>query len=141
MENMKLRDDSDNNAPPNLEKERLLSIIEYAQQAARMRQNPAATIGQHQNFALHEHQAQGLPGVRFSSGSPDDDDELWIAVERLRESKPPEESNRWLSPWLNLSGNPSEEPSLRASVAGQALIDAGTHQSSKSSLFSKRDDA
>lgn len=126
-------------ASPTLKKERLLSIIEYAQQAARMRQSPAATVTQHQIFALYEHQAQGLPGVHCNCSRPEDEDELWFSVERLRETKPPEANNRWLSPWLAVSSNPTEEPKLRESVAGQALIDAGTHRSAKSKPLSKQD--
>jgi hypothetical protein len=122
-----------------LKKERLLSIIEYVQQAARMRQSPAVSVTQHQLFALFEHQAQGLPGLHFNRSPSEHEAELWFLVERLRETKPPDADNRWLSPWLVDSANPAEEPKLRQSVAGQALIDAGTHRSAKSKVPSKQD--
>src|SRR5487761_1192587 len=106
-------------AIPTLKKERLLSIVEYAQQAARMRQNPAVTVAVNR---LHEHQAQGLPGFRCNPFRPEDEDELWFSVERLHETKPPEADNRWVGPWLAPSNSPTGEPSLRESAAGQALI-------------------
>src|SRR6266851_1783674 len=103
-----------------------------------MRQSAATTVGQHQIFAFYEHQAQGLPGVHLNCSRPDDEDELWFSVERLRETKPPEADNKWLSPWLSLSSNPGEEPKLRDSIAGQDLIDAGTHRTVETKLLSKQ---
>ncbi|OGX37179.1 MAG: hypothetical protein A3C53_03370 [Omnitrophica WOR_2 bacterium RIFCSPHIGHO2_02_FULL_68_15] len=47
-----------------IERDRLLSIIEFAQQSARLRSKPAATVTEHGLFALYEHQMQGLPGIR-----------------------------------------------------------------------------
>jgi len=43
-----------------IEKERLLSLIEYAQQSARLRAKPPSTITQHNQFALYEHQLRDL---------------------------------------------------------------------------------
>jgi hypothetical protein len=37
-----------------IEQERLLSLVEFAQQSARLRTTPASTITQHGVFALYE---------------------------------------------------------------------------------------
>ena len=126
-------------ATPSLQQERLLSIIEYAQQTARMQQRAAASVSQHQLFALYEHQAQGLPGLHLNYSRPEEEDDLWFLVERLRETKPPEANNRWVGPWLVLSSSPADEPKLRDSVNGQALINGGTHESSKKPIASRQE--
>ena len=72
------------------EKDRLLSLIEFAQQSARLRGKPAATIAAHGLFGLYEHEIQGLPGIRFNVNGPDGEDEMWLAVERLHEMRPPD---------------------------------------------------
>jgi len=48
-----------------VERDRLLSLIEFSQQSARLRGKPAATVAAHHLFALYEHEIQGLPGIRF----------------------------------------------------------------------------
>jgi hypothetical protein len=67
-----------------IEQERLLSLVEFAQQSARLRTTPASTITQHGVFALYEHQVQGLPGITLNAGN-DGEDEIWLIVERLHE--------------------------------------------------------
>jgi hypothetical protein len=49
-----------------IEKERLLSLIEYAQQSARLRTKPVSTITQHNEFALYEHQLRDRPGISLN---------------------------------------------------------------------------
>jgi len=39
-----------------LEQERLLSLVEFAQQSARLRSTPVSSVTQHGIFALYEHQ-------------------------------------------------------------------------------------
>lgn len=46
-----------------VERDRLLSLIEFAQQSARLRGKPAATVAAHSLFALYEHEIQALPGT------------------------------------------------------------------------------
>jgi hypothetical protein len=72
-----------------IEHDRLLSNIEYAQQSARLSAKPAATVAQHGDFRLFEHEAQGRPGLRFNQTEQGTDREIWLAVERLRELPPP----------------------------------------------------
>lgn len=72
-----------------IERERLISLVEFAQQSARLRSTPASTITQHNLFALYEHQLRGLPGVRLNVNGAETEDEVWLSVERLHERKPP----------------------------------------------------
>jgi len=102
-----------------VEKDRLLSLIEFCQQSARLRGKPAATVAGHGLFALYEHELQGLPGIRININRPDSEDEIWLAVERLHETKPPDVANAVLQPWVQMTQGPTEEPRLRAAVDGK----------------------
>jgi very-short-patch-repair endonuclease len=124
-----------------IEKERLLSIIEFAQQSARMRSTPAATVTQHDLFAFYEHQAHDLPGIKFNASKPDDEDEIWMLVERLRELPVPDTNSAVLKPWLEVTNSPLEEPKLKNVTDGVSLIEAGTHRSSLKSKLTKEEAA
>lgn len=113
-------------------KDRLLALIEFAQQAARLQSKPAATVAQHGLLALYEHQIQGLPGIRVHVHSAEDEDEIWLAVERLQETKPPDIPNILLRPWVQMTHSPDDQPRLRQSADGASLIQAGTHHSPQS---------
>ncbi len=108
-----------------IEQERLLSLIEFAQQSARLRTKPIATVTQHGLSAFYEHQVQGLPGMSFNHG---DGDEIWLSVDRLRETTPPEVKNSALKPWVLITQGLNDEPRLRDSVEGASLIASGTHR-------------
>jgi len=112
--------------------ERLLSLIEFTQQSARLLGKPAATVAAHGLFALYEHEIQGLPGIRLNANGPGSEDEIWLAVERLREMRPPEIASAVLRPWVQMTQGPTEEPRLREATDGASLIAAGTHCSSAS---------
>ena len=113
-----------------VERDRLLSLIEFSQQSARLRGKPAATVTAHGVFALYEHEIRGLPGIRLNVESPESEDESWLAVERLHETKPPEVASAILRPWVQMTQAPTEEPQLREAADGASLIAAGTHCSS-----------
>jgi hypothetical protein len=114
-----------------IEQERLLSLVEFAQQSARLRTAPAANISQHRIFALPEHQLQGLPGVGLNGGNGNvGDDEIWLSIERRRETKPPDMKNAILRPWVEMTQGPSDEPVLKRATDGASLIMAGSHRSS-----------
>ncbi len=112
-----------------IEKDRLTTLIEFAQQAARLRGKPAASVATHGLFALYEHEIQGLPGFRLNQIGPDGDDERWLVLERLHEAKPPEVTSTVLIPWLQIASTPFDEPQLREAVDGSSLIAAATHES------------
>ena len=113
-----------------VERNRLLSLIEFSQQSARLRSKPAATVASHGLFARFEHEIQGLPGIRVNVSGPEDEDEIWLAVERLHETKPPDIASAVLRPWVQMTQGPTEEPRLREATDGASLIAAGTHCSS-----------
>ncbi len=109
------------------ERERLLSLIEFAQQSARLRGKPTANVSEHGLIAIYEHEIQGLPGIQLAIEGRDGAEEIWLSVERLHETKPPEARSALLQPWLQLTQGPNEEPRLRDAVDGASLIAAGTH--------------
>jgi len=113
-----------------VEKNRLLSLIEFSQQSARLRGKPATTIAAHGLFALYEHEVQGLPGISLNVNGPESEDEIWFVVERLHEMRPPDVGSAVLRPWVQMTQAPTEEPRLREASDGASLIAAGTHCSS-----------
>lgn len=113
-----------------VERDRLLSLIEFSQQSARLRGKPAATVATHGLFALYEHEIQGLPGIRINVNGPESEDEIWLSVERLHEMRPPDIASAVLQPWVQMTQVPTEEPRLRETADGASLIAAGTHCSS-----------
>jgi len=46
-----------------VERNRLVSLIEFSQQSARLRGKPVASVSAHGIFAHYEHEIQGLPGI------------------------------------------------------------------------------
>jgi very-short-patch-repair endonuclease len=108
------------------ERSRILSLIDFSQQSARLRAKPAATVSGHGQFSFYEHEIQGLPGIRLNP-DPSSLDEVWLAVERLHERKPPEVTSLVLRPWVKMTQSPTEEPRLRDSADGASLIATGTH--------------
>ena len=121
---------SDTASLVSIEKDRLLSLIEFSQQSARLRGKPAATIAAHGLFALHEHEIQGLPGIHINVNGPESEDEIWLAIERLHETRPPDVASAILRPWIQMKQAPTEEPQLREVTDGASLIAAATHCSS-----------
>ena len=108
-----------------IEKDRLLSLIEFAQQASRMNSKSVARVEQHGLFKLYEHELFDLPGIKLNLASTEGDDELWMTIARLQETRPPEIKEAVLQPWIEMVNNPSAEPKLRATITGEALINAG----------------
>jgi hypothetical protein len=52
-----------------------------------LRGKPAATVAARGLFALYEREIQeGLPGIRIKVNGPEREDEIGLAVERLREA-------------------------------------------------------
>jgi hypothetical protein len=73
---------------------------------------------------------QGLPGVRVNVNEGENEDEIWLAVKRLHEMKPPDITSPVLRPWVQMTQSPNEELRLREATDGASLIAAGTHYSS-----------
>ena len=124
-----------------VEQERLVSLIEFAQHSARLRGAPASSVDQHHSFALYEHELQGLPGFKLSATGADQDDEIWLSVERLHARKPPEVTSPLLKPWIQVTQSPYQEPRLLESTEGADLIAAGTHRSALKMSFTAEERA
>lgn len=114
-----------------IEKERLLSLIDFAQQAARLNSAAVAQVEQHKLFKLYEHELSDFPGIHLNLVATEGEDELWMSIARLQETRPPEIKEPVLLPWVEIINNPTTEPKLRSMVAGAALIEAGTHSSTE----------
>lgn len=112
------------------ETSRLISIVEYAQQSARMKASPVASVASHDLFTLWEHEAQERPGVTVNPDGASEDDERWLLIQRLQQSSPPAIKNALLKPWVELTPSPHTVPKVRQLVTGQDLIAAGTHRKS-----------
>jgi len=113
-----------------IENQRLVSLIEFAQQSARLRAKTASTVGQHRQFALYERDIQGLSGIRLNSIDTEGDDGAWLVVERISETRPPDVTDELLRPWIDLTRTPEVDPRLKTSVEGSILIAAGYCRSS-----------
>lgn len=96
------------------EEERLLSLIEFAQQSARLKLNPIKDVVKHGLFNRFEHELLSSPGVHIEIA--EDDDELWLRIERLVETHPPEPQDQQLIPWLDLSRKTETAPLLKRAV-------------------------
>lgn len=97
-----------------IEEERLLSLIEFAQQSARLKLNPIKDVVKHGLFNRFEHELLSSPGVHIDIA--EDDDELWLRIERLVETPPPEPQDQQLIPWLDLSRKTETAPLLKRAV-------------------------
>jgi very-short-patch-repair endonuclease len=107
-----------------LEHQRLRSLIEFAQQSAKLRTKTVSTVSQHGNFALYEGEINGLPGIRLNVEETDHEQNAWLEVERFSETPPPETSDKLLSAWIDIPRNPDVEPRLKNSIHLATLASA-----------------
>lgn len=105
-----------------LEHERLLSLIDFAKESAKLKGSPVCDAANHL-FHEYEHGLKGLPGLHFNTGA--EDEEIWLRVDRLRESSAPAPKKPLLALWLEVSNNPAKEPTLKGAVEFSKLLDAG----------------
>jgi very-short-patch-repair endonuclease len=120
-----------------VEQDRLLSLIEFAQQSARLRGTPVSTLSQHGLPVVQEHQIQGLPGVALNLGE-NGDDEIWLSIARRHETTPPKIKSALLAPWVAMTQG-LEEPKLKAVTDGASLIAAGTHRHAGKAFLSNEE--
>lgn len=105
--------------------DRLKELIEFAQQSALLRSNPVANVTSHGGFLGYEHSIANLPGMHFDVAPNGDDEEIWLVVERLHQSSPPQPESVLLKIWINLSNSPTAEPRIKSHVEAQALLNIG----------------
>lgn len=96
-----------------IERDRITSLIEFAQHAARLRTKPVTDLARHQIFHKFEHNFSGLPGIHIQSEDFESEGEAWITINRLQESAPPTPSSDLLQVWLEFNKNSLKEPALR----------------------------
>lgn len=95
-----------------LKEDRLLSLIDFAQQSARLKLNPTKDVIRHGIFHRFEHDLISLPGIQINP-SKEEDDELWLSIERFTETQPPEPKEQRLTAWLDISKKPETLPQLK----------------------------
>ena len=103
---------------------RLASLIEFVKQTALMQKRPALTVSQHNTFSASEEKLRSLPGVSLDV-HVGDEDEIWLRLERLHETRPPVPLSPLLGQWIELKGTPQIEPGLKQRVAREALRTSG----------------
>lgn len=72
-----------------LEKDRLLSFINFAQQTARLNRLTFSHVEQHKLFKIYEHELSNLTGIQLNLTTSDDQERIWMSVARVQESQPP----------------------------------------------------
>jgi len=115
----------------NTQADRLRELLEFAQQSALLRASPIPDIARYGIFHEYEHAIADLPGLVFNKGTSDDEDEIWLVINRLQESAAPHPESILLKTWIDLTNNPSKEPTLRSHVEIQTLINIGALPSRK----------
>ncbi|QPL32351.1 AAA domain-containing protein [Pseudomonas fragi] len=102
---------------------RLAGLIEFVKQTALMQKRPALTLSQHNAFSASEEKLRALPGVSLDLHN-DEEDEVWLQLERLHETKPPAPLSPLLALWIELKGTPQTEPVLKVRLAREVLINS-----------------
>ncbi len=103
--------------------ERLKGLLEYVRQTAYLKGKPSRQVDQHNSFKAYEHELRGLPGIHFDTGTADDD--TWLRVERLHESKPPAPQTPLLAEFITQSNAPTKEPGLASHASRTQLAALG----------------
>jgi very-short-patch-repair endonuclease/DNA-directed RNA polymerase subunit L len=104
---------------------RLTSLIEYAQQSALLRLSPQTEVSRHGRFTKLEDSIRDLPGIHLNPQIEEDSDEIWLIVDRLQESPAPLPESIALKTWVEISNNPTKEPSFHSHVEAERLIAIG----------------
>jgi very-short-patch-repair endonuclease len=107
-----------------LQNERLLALLEYTKQTVLLKKSPTTNIAQCKDFSHTEDRVFQLPGIALNV-MDSEVDEVWLRVERLHETCPPDPTGDQIAAWVELSRDPAKEPTLKSSVLEQTLIDLG----------------
>ena len=89
-------------------------MLDYLEEWDKLNRTPVFDIASHQALMIWQHDVAELPG--FSLNSSDESGEVWLTLDRLRPTKPPQLPVE-LVPWVVVSGDPSREPHRRESIA------------------------
>lgn len=103
------------NAEDKVAARRLDGLLDYVEQLVKLDERPAARLSQHKlpdgsQFALHQHEFVGLPGIAFDIN--DADGPIWLRIERLQRTSPPPIGAE-CADWIDLPNDPTKLPAAR----------------------------
>lgn len=96
-----------------ISKQRLLSLIEFTKESARLKLLPVHDVTKHNIFNIFEHNVLGLPRIYLNKTN---EEEIWLTIERMQKLQPPSVINELLAIWIDLSNEPTKEPTLKKSI-------------------------
>lgn len=100
---------------------RLIGLIDYVEATERDRLKVELDYSSHRGFVTVGEEIAGLPGVSLDCG--DEDDPVWLRVERLAKIAPPAPTDRELALWLSLRDDVAIAPSLKPEIATSGLVE------------------
>jgi very-short-patch-repair endonuclease len=90
--------------------QRLISMLEYLENWDRLNRTPVLDVTTHQGLVVWQDDLRDLPGIHLNS--PDESGEVWLMIERLRVTRPPDVPTK-LQTWLVVPDDPSKQPQHR----------------------------
>ncbi|MGZ0071970.1 DUF3320 domain-containing protein [Sphingobium limneticum] len=106
---------------PTPEIRRLIDLIDYVEATERDRLKVELDYRGHRGFAATEEDLAGLPGVSLNCG--DDEEPIWLRVERLTKAAPPNPLDQELANWVSMRDDVAAVPSLKSEIATSGLIE------------------
>lgn len=104
--------------------QRLVSQIQFIKQCALIKKTPTQNFAKHSDFTCTEEQIIGLPGISLNI-TDDTSEEVWLRLERLRESSAPKPNSSLLAHWLTFPIKFSDQPLLKEKIYVKNLINDG----------------
>lgn len=104
--------------------ERFVGLLDYVDALVKLDERVPHRLSQHKlpdgsSFVLHEHELTKLPGTKLNTA--DDEGPVWLRIQRLQRTAPPPIPED-LSEWIDGSDDPSQPPSLHASVHARIML-------------------
>ena len=98
--------------------EPLMNVLGYLAEVVKVNEPVVRCVADYRSdddarFVLHQHELDGLPGIKLDSF--DDDGPVWLRVERLQKIEPPTVDSD-LGVWIEVSADPDRPPSIHESV-------------------------
>jgi hypothetical protein len=98
--------------------EPLMNVLGYLTEVVKLNEPVVRCVADYRSdddarLVLHQHELDGLPGIKLDSF--DDDGPVWLRVERLQKVEPPTIDSD-LGVWIEVSADPDRPPSIRESV-------------------------
>ena len=98
--------------------EPLMNVLGYLAEVVKLNEPVVQRVADYRcdddaRFVLHQHELDGLPGIKLDTF--DDDGPVWLRVDCLRKIEPPTIDSD-LGAWIDVSADPDRAPSIRESV-------------------------